>query len=293
LPLRPTEVVPCAGAQAALLAVLVPTLHNPTGAVIGTERRRQIAEVARRHRLWVIEDDVYAGLLDQPPLAAALPELGVVITSLSKTVAAGLRFGLIAGAGAPVQMLAAEIHATAWPLAPLMVDLACRWLEDGTAARRLAWQRQEVAARFALARRALAGTALRAGPPAPHLWLPLASGSEALAARARAVGVDSVAGPLFATTRAAPDGLRLSLAAARSRVELSQALDRLRRAGLVLASAIGFALPVPADAATADGGTMGTLPADQRAVSATPPTGATNRPALGYSQRRTVARYWR
>lgn len=217
-----------ARATGAKVAVLVPALQNPTGAAMGEARRRAVAEVARRHGLWVVEDDVYGALAGQPPLAALLPDQGIVVTSLSKTVAAGLRFGLIAGACTPVRTLAAEVHATAWPLAPLMAEVACRWVEDGTAARRLAWQCAEVVARHALARRILDGVGACSAPASPHLWLPLASGADQAATRCRAAGVAVVASPLFAVTREAPEGVRVSLAAAGSRAELSQALAQLR-----------------------------------------------------------------
>ncbi len=220
-----------ARATGAKVAVLVPTLQNPTGAVMGETRRRDVAEVARRNRLWVIEDDVYGALLDRPPLAALLREQGIVVTSLSKTVAAGLRVGFVAGACAPVRALAEEVHATAWPVAPLMAEIASRWIEDGTAARRVAWQRLEVAARHARARRVLGLAGIRSDLPGPHLWLRLTSGSDAAAARCLAAGVDVVASSLFAVTREAPEGIRLSLTAARSRAELSEALTRLRDAG--------------------------------------------------------------
>lgn len=169
--------------------VPVPKPRRPRSNCCREARRRAVAEVARRHGLWVVEDDVYGALLDRSPLVALLPERGIVVTSLSKTVAAGLRFGLIAGA---------------WPLAPLMAEVACRWIEDGTATRRLAWQRAEVAARHTLARHTLVGTGARAGPPGPHLWLPLAFGADEVAACCRAAGVEVVASPLFAVTREAP-----------------------------------------------------------------------------------------
>lgn len=43
----------------------------------------------------MIEDDVYGALTDSPPLYRFLPELAVLVTSLSKTVAAGVRLGWI------------------------------------------------------------------------------------------------------------------------------------------------------------------------------------------------------
>ncbi|OWJ67487.1 PLP-dependent aminotransferase family protein [Inquilinus limosus] len=219
-------------ATGARVAVLVPNLQNPTGAVMGPARQAEVADVVRRHGLWLVEDDVYGALTGRPPLAALVPERGVLVTSLSKTVASGLRFALIAGACAPVRELAGQIHATSWPMAPLLAEVACRWIEDGTAARRLAWQRAEIAARHAQARRALPGlVAPESGPGAqpasPHLWLPRDGDADALAARCRAAGVEVVAGDLFAVTREAPQGLRLSLAAASSRAELAEALARL------------------------------------------------------------------
>lgn len=216
-----------ARATGAKVVVLVPNLQNPTGAVMGPARQAGIAAVVRRHGLWLVEDDVYGALTDRPPLVALVPERGVLVTSLSKTVAAGLRLGLIAGACAPVRELAGQIHATSWPMAPLMAEVACRWIEDGTAARRLAWQRAEVAARHALARRALPGLVPSDRPASPHLWLPQ-DDAVAAAARCLEVGVEVVAGDVFAVTREAPPGLRLSLAAAGSRAELAEALARLR-----------------------------------------------------------------
>lgn len=217
-----------ARATGAKVAVLVPNLQNPTGAVMGPARQAEIAAVARRHGLWLVEDDAYGALTDRPPLVALVPERGVLVTSLSKTVAAGLRFGLVAGACAPVRDLAGQIHATSWPLAPLLGEVACRWIEDGTAARRLAWQRAEVATRHAQARRALPGLAAPDLVPGPHLWLPRDGDAGAAAARCLAAGVEVVAADVFAVTREAPQGLRLSLAAARSRAELAEALARLR-----------------------------------------------------------------
>ncbi len=214
-------------ATGATVAVLVPNLQNPTGTVMGPARQAEIAAVADRHGLWLVEDDVYGALTDRPPLVALLPERGVLVTSLSKTVAAGLRFGLVAGPSEPVRALAEQIHATSWPLAPLMGEVACRWIEDGTAARRLAWQRAEIAARHAQARRALPGLVASDGPPSPHLWLPLADGAGAATA-CLAAGVEVVASDLFAVTREAPRGLRLSLAAAAGRAELAEALARLQ-----------------------------------------------------------------
>ena len=44
----------------------MPTLHNPTTATMPVARREAVAEMARRHDVALIEDDVYGFLLDAP-----------------------------------------------------------------------------------------------------------------------------------------------------------------------------------------------------------------------------------
>ena len=219
-----------ARASGARVVVLVPSLQNPTGAVMGAQRRRAIAEVMRQRDLFLIEDDVYGGLTDLPPLASELSERSIVVSSLSKTVAPGLRFGMIAGLAPVVRSLASEIHATSWQLSPLMCDIACQWLESGVAERRVAWQRAEVERRYRMVEPILLGRSDRLGKrhPSPHVWLPLAGNCEERVLACRRKGVELVAGSLFAVGRDAPTGLRASITAPASRRELSLALSRLK-----------------------------------------------------------------
>jgi DNA-binding transcriptional MocR family regulator len=219
-----------ARATGAGVVVLVPSLQNPTGAVMREPRRRSVVEIIRRRDLLLIEDDVYGALTGLPPLARELPGRSIVIGSLSKTVAPGLRFGMIAGLAPVIQNLALEIHATSWQLSPLMCEIACQWLESGVAQRRLAWQRAEVERRFRMAEPVLLGRPGRATRrhPSPHLWMPLAGDSDERALRCRQAGVELVASSVFAVGRDAPSGLRASITAPGSRRELSLALSRLK-----------------------------------------------------------------
>jgi DNA-binding transcriptional MocR family regulator len=218
-----------ARSTSARVAVLVPLLQNPTGAIMDQERRRAIAEVARRRALFIVEDDVYGCLTDHPPLSLDLPEQGIVVSSLSKTVGPGLRFGFIAGNAAPIDAIATEIHSTIWPVAPLLLEVACTWIEDGTAFRRTAWQRRELAARHRIARNILRGSKVApAGLPAPHLWLSISGNPDDCAAVCRRSGVEVVSGAVFAVGRKKPEAIRTSIAAAASRQDLSIGLRRIR-----------------------------------------------------------------
>ncbi len=77
--------------------------HNPTGAVFTAEEIAGIAEICRRHDLWLVSDEVYEDLaFVRPHLSPwSLPgmaERTVVVSSLSKSHAMpGFRFGWIVG----------------------------------------------------------------------------------------------------------------------------------------------------------------------------------------------------
>ncbi len=80
------------------MAFLMPAGHNPTLAILPEARRRQIAEIARRHGVWLIEDEVYGSTTGDPTplLASFAPERTFVVGGLSKSVAAGVRGGWVA-----------------------------------------------------------------------------------------------------------------------------------------------------------------------------------------------------
>ncbi len=94
-------------------AVFFATPNNPSGAVLTEAELAVIGELARRHALWVVADEVYAGLAPGgrvPSLAAALPDQVVTISSLSKTHAMpGWRAGWLVGP----QRLIAHVEALA------------------------------------------------------------------------------------------------------------------------------------------------------------------------------------
>jgi 2-aminoadipate transaminase len=88
--------------QRAACLYLVPTFNNPTGRNLSAARRTQVIEIAARHGLLVIEDDVYRELAydaPAPPSLWSLDRHDVVIRMMSfaKSLAPGLRMGLITG----------------------------------------------------------------------------------------------------------------------------------------------------------------------------------------------------
>jgi len=132
---------------------LIPTLDNPTATVMPADRRQAIAEVADRHDLTVIEDDVYRDFVPgaAAPLATLIPDRTVYVASASKHLAAGLRVGAMTAPENWRPRLQPTLRDMMWMAPPAMVELLLRWLEDGTADRLAAAKRDEMTARRALA----------------------------------------------------------------------------------------------------------------------------------------------
>lgn len=212
---------------------ITPTLHNPTGVTVSRERRRALVEVARRHDLLIIEDDVYGLLRDQrPPLLMTLaPERTILVTSVSKALAPGLRIGMVVAPDPLFQRLADARYDLflAGPALPAAVFEA--WVADGTADRLLARQRAEAPLRQAIAAEVLGDLAPPADPAAFHLWLPLPAHwpTGELIEAARTAGVIVAPGQAFTVGRGhAPRAIRISLSSAPDHARLREALTRLK-----------------------------------------------------------------
>jgi DNA-binding transcriptional MocR family regulator len=100
----------------ARMLYLVPTCHNPTGAVMSEARRGEVVRLARRAGVRVIEDTVLEECLFDgerpPPLAGMDPERVVSVGSLSKSVWGGLRVGWVR-ASAPLVLRLGRVRAAA------------------------------------------------------------------------------------------------------------------------------------------------------------------------------------
>lgn len=239
----------CAGHRATALFCM-PTAQNPTAAVMPLARRRELAAVVRRHRLTVIEDDIYAPLLpDAPPaLASLVPELTWYITGVSKALTPGLRVGyLVAPSDAAAMAATSTLRTSMWMAPPLDAAVVTQWVANGTAAQMTRALRDEAALRQALARRALgprkrpaSGTGPRRSSAVWHLWLTLPadirSAAFAEALRRRGVGVSP--SDVFAVAAGAPavpselpgppNAIRLCLGGAVDKATLLRALEVVR-----------------------------------------------------------------
>ncbi len=213
---------------------LCPNLHNPMTATLPMGRREQIADIALRYSVPIIEDDAY-GMLPAaipPALADFAPELTYYVSGMSKWLGAGVRTAYVLAPNlASSQRVAGAMRATTVMASPLINMLVSRWLQDGTAAEVLDAIRAECRWRSNLLSQRLADYGVRTQPHGFHAWLPLetSEGSEntasEVAGRLRDLGVAAVAGSAFCTNRQPPEGLRLCLGGSLTRDDCSRAIN--------------------------------------------------------------------
>jgi DNA-binding transcriptional MocR family regulator len=167
----PLEAACAAGGVRAL--VLVPTLNNPTGHISGAERRREIAEIAQRYGIFVVEDEVYRPMIEEelPSITEMLPDLGFFVTSFTKTVLTGLRVGYLVVPPAYSIRAASILRVSSWSATYLIGEIATRWVENGTAQRLLQIQRDEARARQNIATEILRDHIASSHPLSLCAWL--------------------------------------------------------------------------------------------------------------------------
>lgn len=227
--LRPDALLAALRGGAAKALYCVPTIQNPTTAVMPEGRRKEIAAIARSHGVMIVEDDVHGRLHEDPPppIAAFAPELTCYLTGTAKSIAPGLRIGFMLAPKALVPRIAAGIRATTWMAAPLMAEIASQWITDGTAEQIVKRKRQETAARQRLAAAVFGRFHVQSHPAAYHLWLHLPEPwrSETFAEEAQRRGVAVAPAQAFLVGRiATPHAVRVCLGAPADRDQLDKGL---------------------------------------------------------------------
>ncbi len=222
-------------AQRIKTLVCVPNLQNPTTATLSEERRHAIVEIARRHNVSIIEDDVYGGLTDTKlsPLVSLAPERVIRLTGLSKTLGPGLRIGYLDAPATMTDKIAAALHGTSWMASSLPADVATKMICSGTAARILHENRAELAQRNAILTRILGRQKIHTAPYAPHAWLELPDPwtKDEFTRWCRSNGILVLPSNSFAVGRENADhAVRLSVAAAADQDLLANAAWKITNA---------------------------------------------------------------
>ncbi|MBX5042804.1 PLP-dependent aminotransferase family protein [Rhizobium lentis] len=214
---------------------LNPTLQNPTTLTIPVGRRKEIAAVARKYHLPIVEDDAYGFIPAEgpAPLAATAPDLTWHIGGLAKCIGAGLRLAYVVApdnkAGWP---FVSAMRANNVMASPLNMALATRWIEDGTADAILRFVRAEAAARQQMVAAILPAGSYRADPISFNIWLPLINGwtRSTFGSHMRSSGIGVVASDAFTVEGAPAEAVRVCLGGPIARGKLEDELEFMAHA---------------------------------------------------------------
>lgn len=231
--LRPDALDAACRRHGGRIVFITPEAQNPTSVRMPLSRRHEIVAVARAHDLQIIEDDCYSvpGNAD-PALRALAPERVWHVSSLSKSVSAGLRVGCIItprGMGEAGRLTAQHgFFGMARPLTDIVTDL----LVSGRAAELRDKVNAVYARRLAMAVSALGLYDLSWQPGLSFLWLRLPTGWRAstFAREAEGAGVLIRSADEYALQdHHAPNAVRIAVAAGVPEDRFARALDRLAR----------------------------------------------------------------
>jgi len=196
--------------------------HNPLGCSLAPEKRLRLAELARRYRVPVVEDDAYGMLHYEPPvppLRALEEEWVLYVGSFSKVLAPSFRLGWIVAPEEMVPLLGCAKDGADLDMASIGQRVAAEYLARGGFDRHLAGLRAEYRARRDLMLRLLAeelppGSRWSTPRNGALLWVQLPRGMDtgALLSACMEAGVAYVPGAAFAVpgTGAGQGGMRLN-----------------------------------------------------------------------------------
>ncbi|WP_373635455.1 PLP-dependent aminotransferase family protein [Yoonia sp. SS1-5] len=200
------------GGQVLLTAAEV---HSPTTTKTSYARKKEIAALAERFGLTIIEDDCHSiAPTVVPAYRAILPKQSYFISSLTKSVSGALRFGYaVAPMGrhkALQQVAQSSFHGVAQPMLDVVTDLVTR----GDAARVRDQVIAHTAQRVRLGVNRLGGWDLRWREDVPFLWLKLPQGwrASSFALACERAGISVRPADEFALANAsAPNAVRLAV----------------------------------------------------------------------------------
>ncbi len=120
----------------ARLLYTVPTFQNPTGVSMSPERQQEILDVARRHDLVILEDDIYGslaydGTAPLPLKARDTSGLVIYLSSFSKVLMPGIRIGMLAAAPPRLAPLIAAKRLSDLHSPPMMQCVLADYLQRG------------------------------------------------------------------------------------------------------------------------------------------------------------------
>lgn len=207
-----------------------PSMNNPTVTTSPMSRREALAEVAQRHNLTVIEDEIMRPMMTEHPgyLWSLIPEQCYLVTSTSKSIAAGLRVGFAVAPEKSRRRMVSGMNASCLGVPPISAEILSKWWHDGTVDRVIENRRKDTAARQSVAAEILEGLEFNGHPCCYHVWLRLPEEWTGLrlASEAQMRGVVVSPAELFAVdNKKRYEAVRLSIVVPPTVEQLRQGLE--------------------------------------------------------------------
>ncbi|GEM75216.1 aminotransferase-like domain-containing protein [Vibrio sagamiensis] len=224
------------------LVVLIPSHQNPTGITMPLWRREELAQVIKKHSIWLIEDDIY-GFLNEEPIPAItnfIPDRAFHISALSKAISPAMRCGYIKAPIEQIPRIQASIRANIWLPSPLNFQAATELIESGKAFTLAKEQRITAQERQLIAREVL--TDFSSDTSSYHIWLPLPDQwkAEHFVQQAKTQNILTSSGSYFDVSGLESQHIRLSLMSVSTEDILKQGLNRLK---IILDSQVSTLFP--------------------------------------------------
>lgn len=152
---------------------LMPDYHNPTAHIMSTKTRKAIAALAIKYHLYIIEDAINTLLCDKitAPVFSHAPENTVYISSLSKTIAPGIRIAFLAMPQPLQESIAHALYSTNIAVSPLSLQLAARMIQSEKAMQIVNARKEKIHQRNAVFDQVFSGLPALGDSGCPFRWL--------------------------------------------------------------------------------------------------------------------------
>jgi DNA-binding transcriptional MocR family regulator len=209
---------------------LMPGVQNPTAIHIPKTRREKLADMILRHKLLLLEDDVYEHTCSKhvPALSTLVPDNSIFIAGLSKIMYPGLRSAYVVAIDKYRDLLIKAILNTLWMSPTLNAAIIAECINSGAMEKTIVTKRKEAVRRNTLVSEKLAGFTYT-GMPAGYfiwIWLPKPWTGLDFEIRSRQLGVNIFSAEKFAVGGVVPpSAVRISLSGSETQVQLTKGLD--------------------------------------------------------------------
>ena len=207
-------------------------IHNPTTKVMSNFRKGEIAEIARRHDIQIVEDDGQGKFFaERPPsFMDFCPERVWHVSSLSRYLAAGLRSGFLLCPPDKAVVGRNVVQTMSHSFSPIISQLSCLLITSGHADTLLNEIRNLRRDRVRLAVNQLGRWNIHWNEAADFVWLELPEGwyGSTFSLASERAGIQVAPADIFLPDDAsAPNAVRLTLGGKHSSAVFVDALERL------------------------------------------------------------------